>query len=203
MQNPIPLTFGDYFHIYNHGVGNRNLFCEPDNYEYFLDLYDQYISPLADTYAWVLMPNHFHLLVRIKERMEVIDALHLTGFENLSGVKPPHQYFSNLFNAYTKALNIRLGSHGTLFERPFKRKLIDSDDYLKQVILYIHNNPVHHGFCSHPIEYPWSSYLTCISVKPSKLKRDVVLGWFDDKANFKSRHNEKVDIEEIERWLDL
>lgn len=203
MQNPVPLTFGNFFHIYNHGVGNRNLFCKPDNYEYFLDLYDQYISPLADTYAWVLMPNHFHLLVRIKERMEMMNPLHLTGFENLSGVKPPHQYFSNLFNAYTKALNIRLGCHGTLFERPFKRKRIDSEAYLKQVILYIHNNPVHHGFCSHPIEYSWSSYLTCISIKPSKLKRDAVIGWFDDKANFKSRHNDKVDIEKIEEWLEL
>jgi putative transposase len=203
MQKPGPLTFGNYFHIYNHGVGKRNLFCEPDNYEYFLDLYDQHISPLAETYAWVLMPTHFHLLVRIKEVAKLNASLHLTDFENLSCVKPPHQFFSNLFNAYTKALNIRLGSHGALFERPFKRKLIDSDDYLKQVILYIHNNPVHHGFCSHPIEYPWSSYLTCISIKPTKLKRDAVMGWFDNEANFKVMHDGKVEIEAIEKWLGL
>ena len=88
MQNSEPLTYGNYFHIYNHGVGNRNLFSEPDNYEYFLDLYDEYISPVAETYAWCLMPNHFHLLARIKEKAEVAATLNLTGFENLSGVKP-------------------------------------------------------------------------------------------------------------------
>ncbi|MDP3432704.1 MAG: hypothetical protein Q8T04_07050 [Bacteroidota bacterium] len=87
--------------------------------------------------------NHFHLLVRIKDQVEVVATLNLTGFENLSGLKPLHQHFSNLFNAYTKAYNIRLGTRGALFERPFKRKRIDNDHYLKRVILYIHNNPVH------------------------------------------------------------
>lgn len=203
MQNPELLTYGNYYHIYNHGVGNRNLFMKAENYEYFMDLYDEYISPVAETYAWCLMPNHFHLLARIKEEAEVAPILNLTGFENLSGLKPPHQHFSNLFNAYTKAFNIRLGTRGALFERPFKRKRIDNDHYLKQVILYIHNNPVHHGFCDHPREYPWSSYLTCISIKPTKLHRDAVIGWFDSDANFKTLHDGKIDIVGIERWLEL
>lgn len=55
MQNPELLTYGNYYHIYNHGVGNRNLFKKAENYEYFLDLYDEYISPVAETYAWCLM----------------------------------------------------------------------------------------------------------------------------------------------------
>jgi putative transposase len=90
-----------------------------------------------------------------------------------------------------------------LFERPFKRKRIDEMDYLKNVILYIHNNPVHHGFCSHPVEYPWSSYLTCISVKSTKLQRQAVVGWFDGEANFKVLHNGKVEVEKLENWLEL
>lgn len=203
MQQIELLTYGNYYHIYNRGINSCNLFTEPDNYAYFLSLYDKYISPVADTFAWVLMPNHFHLLVRIKEKSEV-EALHLIGFENLSGVeKPPHQHFSNLFNAYTKAFNKRTGRHGSLFERPFKRKIIDNEWYLKQVILYIHNNPVHHGFCSHALEYSWSSYLSCIAVKPTKLNRGRVIGWFDDEANFKYLHNQKVEIEKIENWLEI
>jgi hypothetical protein len=65
MQQFEPLNPGQFYHIYNHGVGGRNLFGEPENYEYFLGLYDKYISPIAEPYAWCLMPNHFHLLVRI------------------------------------------------------------------------------------------------------------------------------------------
>ena len=159
------LEYEKYYHIYNCGINGCNLFNEPGNYTYFLNLYNKYISPIADTYAWVLMPNHFHLLVKIKSEVDILDSLstssssNLTGFENLSGlkdetIKPLHQYFSNLFNAYTKAFNIRYNRHGSLFERPFKRKSIDNKRYLKNVLLYIHNNPVHHGFTDSPTDYP-------------------------------------------------
>ncbi|WP_423130327.1 transposase [Gaoshiqia sp. Z1-71] len=66
-----PLTYGHYYHIYNRGNNSCNIFREADNYEHFLELYDKYISPVADTFAWVLMPNHFHLLVRIKEEKDI------------------------------------------------------------------------------------------------------------------------------------
>ena len=71
MQQTEHLTCGNYYHIYNRGIDSCNLFLESDNYEYFLSLYDKYISPVADTFAWVLMPNHFHFLVRLKEVLEV------------------------------------------------------------------------------------------------------------------------------------
>ena len=202
MQKSEKLAFGSFYHIYNRGINSCNLFKEKENYEYFLILYDQYISPLAETFAWVLMPNHFHFLVRIKKESEIISDL--TGFQNLSGLvkmKPPHQHFSNLFNAYTKAFNKRYFRHGALFERPFQRTKINDAYHLKQVILYIHHNPVHHNFCELMMDYPWSSYLTCVSVKPTKLNRKTVLGWFDNEANFKFQHNKEINIEQIENWL--
>ena len=213
------LEYEKYYHIYNCGINGCNLFNEPENYSYFLDLYDKYISLIADTYAWVLMHNHFHFLVKIKSEVDILHSLlnsssNLTGFENLSGltneaqsdnvtIKPLYQYFSNLFNAYTKAFNIRFNRHGSLFERPFKRKSIDNKQYLKNVLLYIHNNPVHHGFTNSPSDYPWSSYLTCVSIKTTKLQREQVIGWFDNEANFKSYHNRKLDIIAIEQWLEM
>jgi putative transposase len=197
VQNTEPLLFGHFYHIFNRGIDSCNLFKDSENYTYFLDIYDQYISPVADTFAWALMPNHFHFLIRIK------DVSDLTGFQNLSGLRPPHQYFSNLFNAYTKSINKRFLRHGALFEHPFKRKAVEDREYLKQVLLYIHNNPVHHGFCNHPVDYPWISYLTFISLKPTKLQRDSVISWFDDAASFKHLHNQKIDIEEIEHWLHI
>jgi len=200
MQNIEPIAYGSYYHIYNRGIDSCNLFQETDNYEYFLSLYDKYLSPVAETYAWVLMPNHFHILVRVKEEEEiVVDSS--TPVRGKTGT--PSLQLSKLFNSYAQAFNKRYGRHGNLFERPFRRKLIDNESYLKQVILYIHNNPVHHKFCDHPMEYPWSSYLTCVSVKPTKLKRDMVIGWFDDEANFKFMHNQKVEIEKIEDWLKI
>lgn len=120
-------------------VNSCDLFREKTNYECFLELYDKYISPVADTYAWVLMKNHFHLLVRIKEEAEI-------GFLSEKKYNPSHQ-FSHLFNAYAQAYNKRIGRTGSLFEHPFHRKEITDSDYFKTLVIYIHNNPVY------PVKY--------------------------------------------------
>ncbi len=69
MQQNEKLEQGHFYHIYSHGVGGRNLFRNSDNYLHFLLLYDKYIEPIAETYAWVLMKNHFHFVVRIKSNV--------------------------------------------------------------------------------------------------------------------------------------
>lgn len=57
---------GRFYHVLNRGNNRENLFVEKRNYRYFLQLYAQFLSPIADTYAYCLMPNHFHLLIRVK-----------------------------------------------------------------------------------------------------------------------------------------
>ena len=198
MQQFEPITPGNYYHFYNRGIDSCNLFHEEDNYQYFLKLYNNHVTPVADTLAWVLMPNHFHFLVRIREEWEV---LHLSGFQNLTGVKPksPHQYFSNLFNAYTKAFNKRYQRHGSLFERPFRRKLIEGEESVKNVLVYIHNNPVHHKFCQITEEYSWSSYQDYLSNKITKSSDDAIK-LFDNLDNFKYVHEEKASAERDLNW---
>ena len=65
------LEHGQYYHIYNRGVNSEVLFKEEANYIHFLNSYEKYIHPIVDTYAWVLMPNHFHFLVRVKDENEI------------------------------------------------------------------------------------------------------------------------------------
>ncbi len=225
---------GNYYHIFNRGNNRCNLFSNSEEYEHFLYLYDKYILPIADTFAWALMGNHFHLLVYIKpnivykyslreletmklssyameerkwETMELCGerALLFASTKALTNhkVPVPHKHFAHLFNAYSRHLQKRTGRTGNLFERPFKRKMVDAEDYLKRVVLYIHNNPVHHGFCSHPSEYPWTSYLTSFSEKPTKLKRDEVIQLFNGKEDFKQQHYKEIDVAEIETWLEI
>ncbi|SFF48467.1 transposase [Sunxiuqinia elliptica] len=83
-----PLEHNHFYHIYNRGINSCNLFQENTNYEYFLSLYARYISPVANTYAWVLMRNHFHLLVKIKGEDEIQAFFqNLQGIKNLEGLK--------------------------------------------------------------------------------------------------------------------
>jgi hypothetical protein len=139
------------------------------------------------------MKNHFHFIVRIKE----IEEIHVEK------KILPSQSFSNLFNAYTKAFNKSYNRHGALFERPFRRKQVNFDNYLQNVISYIHNNPVHHKICEHPIQYPWSSYISCLSDKPTKLQRIKVIAIFNDIDNFKLAHEQKSNYFSVENFLGI
>jgi hypothetical protein len=181
MANPIPLQHGKFYHIYNRGINGENLFVEERNYRYFLQLYIRHIHPVADTYAYCLLRNHFHLLVRMKTVAELKD---LSGLENLTGLKPPHQYFSNFFNAYTKSINKACGRTGALFERPFRRVEVMGKAYFKNVVAYIHRNPQHHDFVDDFREWPYSSYDVVLTEKRTRLQRDVVLDWFGGPQEF-------------------
>ena len=62
----IPLFPDGLYHILNRANGDEPLFKQEGNYSYFLQKYTQHISPIAQTLAWCLLPNHYHFLVRIK-----------------------------------------------------------------------------------------------------------------------------------------
>jgi REP element-mobilizing transposase RayT len=204
MEVIVPLEHGCYYHIYNRGVNGASLFYNDDNYSYFLKLYAQHVDPIADTYAWCLMNNHFHLLVRIKD----VDEVGVNTPDRVSNpvrggatIKPPHQYFSNMFNAYTQAVNRQQGRTGSLFERPFHRKQIGESDYFRQLVAYIHNNPVKHGFVDDCSDYPWTSYHTILSDKPTRLRRNDIIEWFDTLDNFTTFHRLVRNYEHVEDYM--
>jgi len=165
---------------------------EERNYRYFLKLYAEKIEPIAETYAYCLLPNHFHLLVRIKDEDEQDRKSDLTGFENLSGLPNPplnpSQQFSNLFNAYTKAINKTYQRSGPLFERPFQRIPVDTDAYVKQLVIYIHRNPQHHNLVPDFRDWLYSSYSAMLSSQPTRVKRDSVWAWFDGVDSLRTAH---------------
>lgn len=197
MEKKDPICYGKYYHIYNRGNNGIDIFFENENYYHFLRLYSKYIEPIAETYAWCLLKNHFHLLIRIKEQTEVqFEDLEYSTTEKPKIIDPSRQ-FSHLFNAYTQAINKRYKRTGSLFETTFERKLVSSEKYFQQLIFYIHNNPVRHGFVKQMSLYPWSSYETILSDKPTKLKRNEVIEIFGDKENLIYFHNQHQSLNEI------
>uniref|UniRef100_A0AAU6WP63 Transposase n=1 Tax=Chryseobacterium endophyticum TaxID=1854762 RepID=A0AAU6WP63_9FLAO len=89
-----------------------------------------------------------------------------TGTRNTAGLsgksktevsKIISQQFSNTFNSYTQAINKHFGRTGKLFELPFRRKLITSEDQLVNTIRYIHNNPLKHAITQNVEGYRYSS----------------------------------------------
>ncbi len=174
-SEPAPLQTGVIYHIYNRGVNRENIFHEKRNYEYFINLYVRHIQPIADTFAFCLLPNHFHLLLEVKQNQD------LTGLPtNLSSPKPPSQAFSNLFNAYAKAINIAYRRSGPVFERPFKRIPVTDSQYFLRLLVYVHQNPERHGLIDDFRDWPFSSYGVLTGNQPTFINRDVVREWFGD-----------------------
>ena len=196
-----PLVPGNYYHVYNRGNNGIDVFFDGNNYEYFLKLYYQYVHPIAETYAWCLMKNHFHFLVYIRTENEVLkDLLEYSTVEKPKVLDPSKQ-FGHLFNAYTQAVNKRYTRTGVLFEKPFERKRVTSEKYLKNLIYYIHNNPVHHGFTKKINDYPWSSFESIIVDKPTKLQREDVLEIYGGKDNFVDYHSKEQVFDEISDFI--
>lgn len=195
------LNYNSVYHIYNCGINGCSLFHDDDDYDRFLSKYALYIEPIADTYAWCLLGNHFHLVVRIKRESEIKTLDELGLFETKSKVKStdktpiPVKQFSHLFNSYAQYYNHKYNRHGGLFETPFKRKLIENREYFRRCLIYVHQNPVKHGFVERLLDYRYTSYNTVLSEKSTLLKREKVLTCFENNTDFVVSHAELVSLD--------
>ena len=196
---PDKLQFGGIYHIYNQGNNRENLFRQPENYRYFLQLFAQHVGPIVQVFAYCLLPNHFHMLLKIREKEEILAEKAFHKFWNLARKEQPHQCFSNFFNAYARAFNKRFGRSGALFKRPFSRKRVDSPLYFQNVLIYIHQNPQKHGLIDDFRNWPFSSYGAIISDKDTRVAKMAVLNWFDGQESFLMNHREIVEVE-LEDW---
>jgi len=175
------------YHIYSHANGRDLIFREEENYKYFLEKLVKYIVPIAEIYAYCLMPNHFHLLVRFKSKDQIPN-------------EDEHKYlmkqFSNLLNSYAKAYNKKYNRKGSLFLDYLKRKRVEDEKYLIKLLHYIHNNPINHGFVKDIKEWKYSSYHSYINLaKKSKIKRTVMMQYFDEVNDFIEYHQSTVEYD--------
>ena len=93
-----PLQPNTFNHIFSRAVGDEKLFKSEENYRYFLSKFKSYISTVANTYAYCLLPNHFHVLVKTKEELDVFAHLQATNKLERSYSKYCMQAFSNFLN---------------------------------------------------------------------------------------------------------
>ena len=183
---------GAIYHIFNRGNNKENIFIENKNYHYFLEQLKKYILPVADIYSYCLLKNHFHLLVRIKDEVDLSEKFKIK----------PHLAFSNLFNSYTKSINKMYGRTGSLFEEHLKRKRVENIDYLIQLVAYIHLNPVKHNFTKNYQDYKFSSFQAYLSDKPTGIDKNFILDLIE-KDSFLYWHDLKqIELDEIKLFFN-
>jgi REP element-mobilizing transposase RayT len=130
------------------------------------------------------------------------DAPDLTTFEKLSNLRGStptaepadchsvvYPQFKKLFQSYAMAFNKQQNRCGTLFQTPFKRALINSEDYLRDVIRYVHKNPVQHNMVLQIEQWHWSSYNLILQNEFTWLRQSTVMELFGHKMMFINYHS--------------
>lgn len=176
-----------YYHVFNHSNGVENLFREAKNYHFFLKKLSKYVTPIANIFAYCLMPNHFHLILQIEKESKLSSFSNFNNFSNTSDLIS-HR-FGNLQNSYAKSINKKYNRQGSLFNQSIKRKKINSEEYLRHAIIYTHLNPVSHDFCVKPEDWEYTSYKSYIDNSSMLLAIEEGLGLFDGLDNFIYNHN--------------
>lgn len=177
---------GKFYHIYNRTIDKKPMFQNEGNYLFFLQKFSYYLIDVLDVYAYCLLDNHFHFLVRIKE--DLSSRLSTQKIVNLNAQEIVSKQFRILFQSYALAFNKQQERLGTLFQTPFKKALVDNNDYITHLIYYIHSNSQKHNLTTDFRNWKWSSYPSFISNKHTKLMRNEVFEWFGGEENFIGFH---------------
>lgn len=194
-----PLMPGTIYHLFNRAIGNEKLFLSQENYRYFLLLLNRYILPVAEVFAYSLLPNHFHLLVRINNRKQIQSHYNKLKMSNSTLtdealMKFIMKQFSNCFNAYVKTFNKMYKRKGALFIDYLKRSEAKTDSDISAFIFYIHKNAVHHGLTPYIGKWDFDSYRTIISNSPTHLNRSFCINWFGSVEAFILFHQQPVQL---------
>jgi REP element-mobilizing transposase RayT len=182
----ILLEENSYYHIYNHGIGAEKIFLKDQNYRFFLKQLKAYIDPLMEIYAYCLLPNHFHLLIKTKILNQI--ELDLKDLK-ISEKHPFSKQFSKLFSSYTQAFNKQNLRMGGLFIRDFKRKKANDLAYVKNLIEYIHFNPVKHQLTEDIKEWKFSSYNDYVYSNTDIVNLENMISFYGNLEIFIQCHN--------------
>jgi REP element-mobilizing transposase RayT len=195
------------YHIFNRTNHKELLFRENYDRVHFLHLFKHFVAAYVDSYAYCLLPNHFHFLVRLKSEDSILEtATAVTPYlrtvpqgKLVSAKEEERDYhavverqFKRMFTAYAMYFNRKYKRKGNLFYRPFKRVSVKNEVHLQWLVYYIHHNPAKHGVSADFLNYQWSSYQELISKKNTILDREQVWAIFGSKELFLNFHQGEI-----------
>lgn len=162
-KRKVPLIPGEYFHVFNRGINKEIVFRNHQNYIFFMKKIREFLIPkVATIISYVLMPTHYHFLVKINS----------LSFPTVMG---------RFILSYTKAFNQYWQRSGALFEGRFKSNWVDSDEYILTLSRYIHLNPVTANLVKTPSDWPYSNYLDLITYKKKwDSNTNIIYSYFEN-----------------------
>ena len=172
---------GALHHIIIRGIEGRSIFRADQDRSNFLDrLEDLIVTTQTRCFAWALLPNHAHLLLQ-------------------TGLVPAATIMRRLLTGYAVTFNLKYHRHGHLFQNRYKSILCQEDLYLRELVRYIHLNPLRTGLVKDLTaldKFPWSGHSVIMGYKKRNWQgMDYVLKFFADKRA-RARKNYRAFLEQ-------
>ncbi|MEA3476028.1 MAG: transposase [Candidatus Cloacimonadota bacterium] len=157
---------GAYFHFYNRAINDERIFHNKEDYILLLKKLKSVTKKIPTTiFAYCLMPNHFHFLIRQDDEI------------------PAYKIFNNLFSYYVQMFNKKYNRKGRLFQGKLQHKLVTNEKYLIYLCQYIHNNPLKANIVKRLEDWEFSNYLEWIGSRNGTLFDNELLQTYFINAN--------------------
>ena len=149
-------------HVMVRGIERRALFRDdPDRADFVARLAALAAASALTVYAWALLPNHAHLLVR-------------------TGSCPLARSMRSLLTGYAGAFNQRHHRVGHLFQNRYKSRVVEAEPYLLELVRYLHLNPVRAAGLSDLRtldRYPWTGHSALLGTVPRPWQATAAIPW--------------------------
>jgi putative transposase len=151
MARPLRIEFpGAWYHVFNRGRRKEKIFQEGKDYKTFLEILNQIYQLYGfEIHAYSLLPNHYHILVSTPQ------GNLSRGMRHLNGV-------------YAQKYNRRYSIDGSLFRGRYKSILVEKEEYLLELVRYIHRNAYKAGFEKEIGQYKWDSHKEYVIIHTQK-----------------------------------
>jgi putative transposase len=179
------------YHIFAHAVHANDFFYDNENKRFFLEKWKHFSNGYFKTYSYCLLSNHFHFCIHVEKEEVLLQSIakKLNSASNSNFELILSKQVNNFLSSYTQSLNKQRNRKGTLVRERFGRLKVDSRDYLKDLVCYIHHNPIHHFGVENYSEWKYSSYNSySLELENDVLYKDNIIQLFGGIPQFIEYH---------------
>lgn len=215
-QFKAPFEFQNHYHILFRSIDGIPLFKTEKEHLFFLEKWKRFTDPVFETWAYSLLDNHAHFIIKVKQQEEAIQTLSaLTEDAKTKAIREflekkdasligsiIERQINSFMVSFTNTYNNIIERKGGLFQQPFRRSLIASDAHIQQAIVYAHANAQKHKLVKDFKMHRFNSYQAVLDRNETFINVATVINFFGGIGKFISIHSEQVAYFYKHQWPD-
>lgn len=209
-----PFHFNQFYHLLFRSIDGILLFNNEKHRGFFLEKFHRFTTNIFDLWAYSLLNNHVHFIIKVK--LEEVIKLNLLKLSVEERTKPmirflekpdetsfdevAERHINSFMVSYANTYNNLIERKGGVFQQPFRRSLIAEEAHLQQAVIYVHANAQKHQLVSDFKEHPYNSYREILSGESFCIDCKAVIDFFGGQEKFINLHKEQVAYFYANQW---